>query len=707
MNLSMYSPLTRFSSGRKIHTLVTHILMSRQSPSPSIHSLRNGTSRDHNSILPLKGSVPVVYSPIPRVTNGESLGALVGTTLTVVGNNTIYTFAGFDQYTDEVYNSLHQLTYSDNDACTWKRVIYTKGRPPAKRNDHSATLWNDTKLVIFGGSSEEDEKYHNDIAILDLTTMTWEYPTTFGSQPRGRIRHSATIHNNKLYITGGILSPNDNDNSSNNNANNNIDSSYDDDNNNSSNNNNATTTSSSRKAGQCQSTYSDTLVTLDLTTWIWQDPIPFVRRTQHITFVYHDRLYLFGGLQEDMTRSNYLSFINLSTPSPPSSHSSVTHIDIHSPVAPSLISQRFLQICGDQLVVVVTPSISQLTSQSNTNDTNLLNNNASGCSGNSNIGISTGVWTLSLESLQWQCRRLGSQFSACHWHSFAMAEHGTHFYLFGTEEDMPDEYYSKMICLDLTELGIVWEPPPRLGMDLATLLHTDVIKPDFTLFSNLDRSAVPVHRLVLLARWPYFCTMAAEWKEHQADTLTLRYSKRALRGFVHYLYRDTLEEQDHDDADGWMALCDLLELAFDYTMTRLLALCTRRLAMAIHVNSVSNIYLVAKKAKQHGLQHQALQYLFDHFGAVSHSDGFRQLPRDLFLEILDEMPRDAAIVAHQGVVAVSGSHLLQHSYSNGSGSHMNGGTRYAMDDDDDDEDEDVDDDDEDIDTDEDDDAMET
>jgi N-acetylneuraminic acid mutarotase len=615
----------------------------------------------------------------------------VGTTLTVVGDKTIYTFAGFDQYTDEVYNSLHQLTYSDTDACTWKRVIYTKGRPPAKRNDHSATLWNDTKLVIFGGSSEDDETYHNDIAILDSTTMTWEYPTTFGTRPRGRIRHSATIHNNKLYITGGIFSSNDNinnSNSNNNNSNNNnIDNSNDNDSNNTSNNNNnnATTTSGSRKSGQCQSAYSDSLVTLDLTTWIWQDPIPFVRRSQHITFVYHDRLYLFGGLQEDMTRSNYLSFINLSTPSP--YPSAVTHIDIHSPMAPSLTSQRFLQICGDQLVVVVTPSISQLTSHSNTNDTNLLSNNNTPSTGG-NPSNSTGVWTLSLESLEWQCRRLGS-LGACHWHSFAMAEHGTHFYLFGTEEDMPDEYYSKMMCLDLTELGIVCEPPPQLGMDLVNLLQMDVIKPDFTLYSNVDHAAVPVHRLVLLARWPYFSTMAAEWKEHQADTLTLPYSTLALRGFVHYLYRDAIQNTD---------VCDLLAIAYDYSMARLLALCTRRLASAIHVNSVSKIYHAAKQTKQHGLQHQALQYLFDHFGAVSHSDGFRQLPRHLFLEILDEMPRDAAIVAHPSVVA--GSHLLKHSYSNGSGA------RYAMDHDDDDDDED-----EEIDTDEDDDddddAMET
>ncbi|KAI8338125.1 hypothetical protein BC941DRAFT_395928 [Chlamydoabsidia padenii] len=556
--------------------------MSRQSPSPSIHSLRNGSSREHNSVLSLNGSTPVVYSPTPRVTCGESLGALVGTSLTVVGNNTIYTFAGFDQYTDEVYNSLHQLTYSDKDECTWKRVIYTKGRPPAKRNDHSATLW-DNKLVIFGGSSEEDEKYHNDIAILDLTTMTWEYPATFGNQPQGRIRHAATIYNNKLYITGGITS------------------------------------------SSCSS-YPDTLLILDLVTWIWQDPIPFVRRTQHITFVYHHRLYLFGGLQQDMTRTNDLYFIHLDN----DDVSLVTHIDIHSPLAPSLTSQRFLQLCGDQLVVVVTPSISQLSSHSR---------------------INGGVWTLNMESLQWKCRRLGPHFGTCHWHSFAMAEHGTRCYLFGTEDELPDDYYSKTICLDLTELGIMPEPPSQLGQDFARLL--DLVKPDFTLHSDLDGGDVYVHHLVLLARWNTFTATSA--------TVTLSYSTMTLRGFVHYLYKDELIH-DHQ----YVMICDLLTMAYQYDMTRLLVLCTRRLAMIMDVDNVSAIYHAAKQAHQYGLEHQALQYLFDHFGAVSHSDGFRQLPRSLFLEILDEMPKEAAIIAMVGTNGVS-----------------NGSRRYGMDEDED------------------------
>jgi N-acetylneuraminic acid mutarotase len=96
---------------------------------------------------------------------------------------------------------LYKLDYKDS--CQWTEVIYTKGEPPAKRNDHSATLWNGDKLVIFGGNSEEDIHF-NDVAVLSLSNMTWWHPEISGFIPKGRIRHSASIYQNKLYIAGGI-----------------------------------------------------------------------------------------------------------------------------------------------------------------------------------------------------------------------------------------------------------------------------------------------------------------------------------------------------------------------------------------------------------------------------------------------------------------------------------------------------------------------
>ncbi|KAI9309131.1 hypothetical protein BJ944DRAFT_194709 [Cunninghamella echinulata] len=621
--------------------------MNRYSPSPSIQSLRNGNiGRDPSTINSAfsattfgfhnNGCSPISYTSLPHTTTGETIGALVGASITVI-DNTIYVFAGFDQYTDEVFNKLYKLTYNEHGECQWIRVVYTKGRPPEKRNDHSATLWGKDKLVIFGGSSEEEEEgietFYNGISILDLTTMTWEHPTTFGYQPIGRIKHSATIHNNKLYIAGGILPAS-----------------------------NATS----------QGSFPNTLLILDLTTWVWQDPIPFVSRSQHITFVYNHRLYLFGGLQEDMTRSNYLSFIDLSRSNNNNHNGTVTHVDIHSPFAPSITSQKFLQICGHQLVVVVVETPSSLY---NNSDPPRPPSSSSTSSASSTF---SGVWTLNLESMQWQYygqpfgTQLGNQW---HWMNFAMAEHGSHFYLFGTNDEFPDDYFSKILCIDLKEVGIIPIPPPRLGYDLSHLLQLELTKPDFIIQSSIyekekeeredeedkegkeiknrnrdnrndeKEHAIYVHRLILLARWPYFYKKQLEMAHgNQFNLLTLNQPLSTLKIFVDYLYKDCLEE-----TIPIAIICDLLVMGYEYEMERLFALCLERLYQNMNVNNVSKIYYTAHLTHQTSLQHYSLYYIFQHFGAVSHSEEFRNLPRSIFFQILDKMPSNASLVSQQHI----------------------------------------------------------
>ncbi|KAI7868546.1 hypothetical protein BDF14DRAFT_1696418, partial [Spinellus fusiger] len=360
----------------------------------------------------------------PQRILGESLSSLVGASLTVVGN-AVYVFGGFDQYSDEVFNTLYQLQEHQGHY-RWTHILYTKGNRPSKLNDHSVTLWDTNKLVVFGGNSEEDGTYSNSIAVLDLTTKTWCHPVTTGLQPQGRVRHSATIYNDKLYVAGGITPQG----------------------------------------------LSDTLIVLDLLTWEWQAPITFVKRSQHMTFMYNRRLYLYGGFREDMSKSNHISFIDVENPE------RVTHLDMDSPSAPSLTGQRFAQLCGDQLVVVITPPSTPL-------------------------DAIAGVWTLDLRYMEWQHRESSARYKTYSWHCFAMQEHDTRFYLFGTDMEEPDEYFSKMLPIDLNELGIIAVPPPRLGADLYSLFKSNQ-GTDFTIRSSADQQALGVHRLVLMTRWPHF-----------------------------------------------------------------------------------------------------------------------------------------------------------------------------------------------------------
>lgn len=87
---------------------------------PSATSSSNNTYIMPNS--PAKGrSVADGYRPKVTRTLGQRPACLVNASVTYCGNNQIYAFGGFDQYTDEVYNHVlrldlvsHQWSLVDN-----------------------------------------------------------------------------------------------------------------------------------------------------------------------------------------------------------------------------------------------------------------------------------------------------------------------------------------------------------------------------------------------------------------------------------------------------------------------------------------------------------------------------------------------------------------------------------------------------------------
>ncbi|KAJ2964560.1 hypothetical protein NQZ79_g442 [Umbelopsis isabellina] len=529
--------------------------------SPGLSTGPNG----HSSMSTASQPMPLVskrYTQPCRAT-GDSLACLVGASMTIVGQS-VLVFGGFDQYSDEVYNDLYQLT-NVGGRYKWTNMLYIKGNRPSKRNDHSAALWQGDKLVIFGGSSD-DEVYCNDVSILDLSTWTWHQPHIQGNLPLGRMKHSATIHNDKLYISGGLCS------------------------------------------GQ---NFSDTIDILDLKTWIWLPSIPFVRRCQHITFFHRNRLYLYGGLAEKMDRSHNISFINFDT-------YQVTELQVNAPETPSLAGQHFAQVCGDDLVVVVTNPIKQVVSES-----------------------TTGVWSLDLTSMTWRRRGGGARFDSGQWHYFSMAEHDTSFYLFGNSEEEPEEYYSQILKVDLQEHGIYAVPPPQMGSDLVQMLVSETGRElaDFVITSN-DENAPPIqtHRLILLARWPHFENiLQSGMAEAVSKHLRIPEPYGAVNAFVTFLYADSIDQFDID------LVSDLLVMANIYLLPRLLALCARRMHAHMDIANVSKIYHCAGVAAQRGLQQTALNYMFEHYGDVSRTIGFRDLPKEVLLDFWDHTPSNAII----------------------------------------------------------------
>ncbi|KAJ5167247.1 uncharacterized protein N7482_006028 [Penicillium canariense] len=241
---------------------------------------------------PASGRRATATAEIPTVkkAQGHVPACLVNASLTYCGNDRIYAFGGFDQYTDEgstvsitsnllqslsnlpnpranrlfptVYNHVLRL---DLDTLRWE-LVDNYGDIPGVRMGHTATLYQGDKLIIFGGENEHRE-YLSDVIILDLQNFHWTLPQISGSVPRGRARHAAVIQDDKLFIVGGVTGENN--------------------------------------------VILDDLTYLDLQTWTWSRTWSFTARFDHTAWVWGNRLWIFGGLGPNMERSSDIWWLDL------------------------------------------------------------------------------------------------------------------------------------------------------------------------------------------------------------------------------------------------------------------------------------------------------------------------------------------------------------------------------------------------------------
>ncbi|KAF9292772.1 hypothetical protein BGZ74_000177 [Mortierella antarctica] len=531
----------------------------------------------------------------------------------------LYVFGGFDQYTDVVNNDLYRL---DVETMTWEKLIYTKGELPSKRNDHSASLWGDDRIVIFGGSDETNQ-YCNDIHILNIRTMTWEAPEVDGFIPAGRVKHAATIIDNKLYVSGGCLE------------------------------------------GEEKDGVSQELLCLDLLTWEWDEPIDFVSRYNHTLFAYREKLFAYGGYNEEMDRTGVIAYMDLQS-------AQVTKVNVYNDIAPNVAAQQYSQVCGHYLVVVISQGLRSELQK-----------------------FTGGIWTLDLDCFQWtkhdDWKILGENHT---WHYFSMERDGDQFYLIGDVNDS-DEYFKQILTVDLREYGSFQEPTVNIGNELGRLLQDQMSLADFriicidtsnspeghdssfTSVSDMDhdmtmdsqpvvpsmkRSARPsatsslagstsnsrahtpqqdpilCHKLILMARWPHFANMVQSGMiESQTNTLTIPEPYETVRAFVEYLYTDSIYGMNTD------TIADLLVLGNMYVMDRLVQLCSSVLHQQIDIETVSRIYHRAGVSGQIGLRQRALKFMFRNYGPVSKTIGFRSLPKEALFDFWDSTPDGAVI----------------------------------------------------------------
>ncbi|TWU75281.1 hypothetical protein ED733_006240 [Metarhizium rileyi] len=643
------------------------------------------------------------YRPKITRTLGQRPACLVNASVTYCGNNQIYAFGGFDQYTDEVYNHVLRLDLTSHQ---WS-LVDNYGDIPGVRMGHTATIYQGDKLLVFGGENEH-RTYLSDLIVFDLKTAHWTQPQVSGPIPKGRARHAAVLHEDKLFIIGGITGQNN----------------Y----------------------------VLDDICYLDLKTFTWSKAWRFVGRFDHSAYIWNDRVWVFGGLSEDMDKISDLWWLDLKgcpefdsrshmgvfdrnsaasrtsgSPRPPytmapapvvgssgyAANSRTAQVNppsfqlkSYAPMAPGTISAlkfmfgqtlpsqgsgiHYHQYSSGTLLDFVTPAATITPKE---------------CS----------LSVLDLNTLRWQKLAEGREIfkPGYRWHYCTMNEDGTKAWLLGCPTDLAstdlgpngyEEYLSDIIEIDLRRYGFLGNhmtPEPRtasqplahtrntdqpskgLGSDLAKIFNqppdsgsgTDFVvtalaedcEEDDVLGAGLFRSGrssrgenwlasdvptsqpIHVHRLILQARWPHFARLYnAQMAEFHTKKMHIPEPYSVVKAFLLYLYTDSIHGTSEADSDATTDLSDvagLLVMSNIYNIPHLRLLCVNRLAKELDVENACVIWYCSGLASEEWLRKRAATYCMTHWGRIVRTQGFLRLPRSALVELSQEIDMEGRVVA--------------------------------------------------------------
>ena len=655
---------------------------------------------------PVKGSRRHSSEPyMPKIitTVGQRPACLVNASVTYVGNDCIYAFGGFDQYTDEVYNHVLKLNLN---ARQWS-LVDNYGDIPGVRMGHTACLWKGNKLLVYGG--ENEHRIHlSDVVIFDIETAHWTQPETHGPIPRGRARHSAVIHDDKLFVCGG-MSGNENG-------------------------------------------VLDDLCFLDLKTWTWSRTWKFVPRYDHATWVWGGKIWVSGGMSEEMERTseiwwldfrgspafeggpaygvagsdegralspgysgqNYNSNAYAANSSSVQSNSA-TQIQRSPPVAPGAISSvKFI-------------SSPNLPIQSVGTHFHVF---SSGCmldfvTPATNMPLETSLSALDLDTLRWQRLADGKDLFApsYRWHYCCLNADGTHAWLLGCPRELrgggngeAEDYLSDVLPIDLRKFGLLGNKMSHearfeqrvptsdtyasshlsaIGADLARTFNQPPESgsgTDFTITALADNdydgdncsedgagfqtnspsdistsanqsSPIHVHRFILSARWPHFSRLYnAQMSEFHTRRMHIPEPYPAVKAFLYYLYTDSISSQPSASGEnGSLAagptledVADMLVMSNIYDMPRLRHLCVNRLVRDLDVQHAALIFDRASTAQEDWLKRRAASFCMTHWGRVVRTDSFRRFKRSTMLELCEGIDAEGRVVGGDELEAVGG-----------------------------------------------------
>ncbi|KAK5144539.1 hypothetical protein LTR04_001533 [Oleoguttula sp. CCFEE 6159] len=650
------------------------------------------------------------YTPKIITTVGQKPACLVNASVTYVGNDQIYAFGGFDQYTDEVYNHVLKLNLV---ARQWS-LVDNYGDIPGVRMGHTANLWEGDKLLVYGGENEH-RAYLSDVIIFDLKTAHWTQPELNGPAPRGRARHSAVIHDNKLFVLGGMTGH--------------------------------------------DSYVLDDVCYLDLKTWTWSRTWRFVPRYDHSSWVWGGKIWVFGGLGEDMERTSEVWWLDFRNS--PAFEAGSTY----GPEDRAYSSSRYQNYSSSQTVQPTTGSTGYAANSSSVQvnpPSHMINRNppiapgsisslkfisspdlptqalgthfhvfSSGClldfvtPASVISSFETSLSALDLDTLRWSKLADGKDLfnPSYRWHYCAMNEDGTQAWLLGCPTEPPanggnpnsEEYLSDVLPIDLRKLGLLgnsltleshseqakmpasdthatshltaigadlartFDQPPASGssadfiitgerddeMDLSDDEHSSTTP---SASSDLQQQQQPanasrpihVHKLILQARWPHFSRLySAQMSEFHTKRMHIPEPYAAVRAFLYYLYTDSIASNPNSTTGGTTGpsledVAGMLVMSNIYDMPRLKILCVNRLGKELDVEHAACVWERAGTAGEEWLKRRAAAFCMTHWGRVVRTQGFRNLRRRAFLELCEEIDRDGRVVGGDELEAVGG-----------------------------------------------------
>ncbi|ODA77551.1 hypothetical protein RJ55_07180 [Drechmeria coniospora] len=650
-------------------------------------------------------TLPVADGYRPKITRtlGQRPACLVNASVTYCGSNQIFAFGGFDQYTDEVYNHVLRLDLATHQ---WN-LVDNYGDIPGVRMGHTATLYQGDKLLVFGGENEH-RTYLSDLIIFDLKTAHWTQPQVSGPIPKGRARHAAVLHEDKLFIIGGITGQNN----------------Y----------------------------VLDDICYLDLRTFTWSKAWRFVGRFDHSVYIWGDRVWVFGGLSEDMDKVSDLWWLDLKGSPEFDSRPHFGVFDRHSATGRACGSPRPPYSMAPPAVVgasgyaansrtaQVNPPSFQLKTYAPTATGSISSlkfmsgpSIPSQGSGTHYHAYSSGTLldfltpaatitprecslsALDLGMLRWQKLAEGREIfkSGYRWHYCTMNEEGTKAWLLGCPTDPAatdlgpngyEEYLSDIMEIDLRRYGFLGNnmtteprtesrpsattrptesPSKGLGADLAKLFDlppesgsgTDFVvtalaegcDEEDVLSSGLIRAddvaggeswlaadaptsqPIHVHKLILQARWPHFSRLYnAQMAEFHTKKMHIPEPYTVVRAFLLYLYTDSIRGTVEPDSDATTSLSDvagLLVMSNIYNIPHLRLLCVNRLAKELDVEHACVIWYCAGLAGEEWLRKRAATFCMTHWGRIVRSRGFLRLPRNALVDLSQEVDMEGRVIA--------------------------------------------------------------